>query len=95
MGREMKGTKIRSIFWWMLLVMACAGLFTAQVWKQNQYVRLTRNQAAAKARLQKVRSDIANIQLDNKKLKDYKKLEKMGEKHFGFVHAGLPELIFR
>jgi hypothetical protein len=43
----------------------------------------------------KIRSDIANIQLDNKRLRDYKKLEKIGKEYFGFVYTGLPELIYR
>ena len=91
----MKGTRIRSIFGWMFLVMVCAGIFTAQVWKQNQYVKLTRDQSAARVQLVKIRSDIANIQLDNKRLKDYEKLEKIGKKRFGFIRTGLPELLYR
>ena len=91
----MKTIRLRNIFGWMLLVLACAGIFTAQVWKQNQYVKLTRDYAASQAQLVKVKSDVASIQLHNKKLKDYKRLEKLARTKFGLVYTGIPEFVYR
>ncbi|MFC1585178.1 septum formation initiator family protein [Fibrobacterota bacterium] len=91
----MTGAKLRNIVSWMLLVLAAAGIFIVHVWKQNQYVELTREHMAAKARLSRLKGDIANIQLDNKKLKDYKRLEELARKKFGFVYHGIPEFVYR
>jgi len=87
--------RLRNIFGWMLLVLACAGIFTAQVWKQNQYVKLTRDYEAYKAQLAKVKSEVASIQLHNKKLKDYNRLEQLAQNRFGLVYTGIPEFIYR
>jgi hypothetical protein len=87
-------SKIRNIFFWMALALVVAGIFVAQVWKQNNYVELKRNFASSGVLMEKLKSDIAGIQLDSKKLMDYKRLEKLAKKKFGLVYAGPPEFIY-
>ncbi|MBF0430371.1 MAG: hypothetical protein HQK83_03775 [Fibrobacteria bacterium] len=85
--------KLRGILFFVLVIMALAGLFVVQVWKQNEYVRLTKQNRALCVQLEKVKSDIANIMIDTKWLKDYKRLEKLARDDYGLVYAGVPEFI--
>ncbi len=84
---------IRNILFLMLFVMAAAGFFVVQVWKQNEYVRLTKQNRTVCIQLEKIQGDIANIMIDNKRLKDYKRLEKLARNEYGLVFAGVPEFI--
>lgn len=86
--------KLINMFIWMLVAVGIAGIFVAQVWKADKYVTLARNYAASKIQVEKLKSDIARIQLDNKRLKDYKRLEKLVRVKYGLVTADPPEFIY-
>ena len=90
----MENISVKIILLWMLIVLIGAGLFVTHIWKQNHYVKLTKSLSASRIQLSKIKNDIANIQLDNKKLKDYKRLEHLAKKKFGLEYAGVPEFIY-
>jgi cell division protein FtsL len=87
-------TKIKNTLGWIIFAAVIAAVLVAQVWKQNEYVELTRKGSASKIQVERLKSDIARIQLDNKNLKDYKRLERLAEKKYGLVYAGPPVLIY-
>jgi cell division protein FtsL len=89
----LRNTHLKNIFFIIGLMMLAAFLFVAQVWKQNEYIKLSKAHEAYRVQQDKLQSDIANILLDIKKLKDFKRLETIGKKHFGMQFAGVPHFI--
>ena len=81
-GKKKQQAALRNIWLWTGMALLLTGILVAQVWKQNMYVNLKRAHSASQARTEQLKSDIAAIQLDNKKLKDYKRLEGLAEKKF-------------
>ncbi len=90
----MIGVKIRSLLLLSMLVLGAAGLFVIQVWKQNGYVTLAKNHRELKRQVKRLKSDIANIELRNKALKNFSRLEELGTERFGLVYPEVPVYVY-
>jgi len=90
----MIGLKIRKIVLLAIFILGLASFFAGYVWKENNYIRLVRNEKIMNAKISKMTDEIVIIQLDNKKLKDFNRLEKIAVDKFSFVYEGVPNLVY-
>ncbi len=89
----MIGLKFRGIFALACLILLIAGYFAGYVWKENKYVVLAKKKSILQTEIKRLESEIVKIQLDNKQLKDYKRLENLGREQFGLIFGGVPKFI--
>jgi len=90
----MIGLKVRKIALLVGMVLGLASFFAGYVWKENNYIQLVRKEKISEAAVSKITDEIVRIQLDNKKLKDFNRLEKIGVEKFAFIYEGVPNLVY-
>jgi cell division protein FtsL len=89
------GIKLRSIVMWMALALLGASLFSAHVYKQNLYVRLSRDAVKMEKEKRQQQNELASLELEVKSLMRRQRLENLAINRFGLVYAGAPEPIYR
>jgi cell division protein FtsL len=87
------GIRIRLIVLWMGVALLCASVFSAHVYKQNLYIRLSR-EAQQLERDKRLRlNEVAALELDVKSLTRRQRLEELAIHQFGLVYTGVPEKV--
>jgi hypothetical protein len=88
------GIKLRSVVLWIAAALFGAGVLSAHVYKQNLYVRLSREAQKLEQEKRTRQNDLASIELDVKGLMRRQRLEELAVKRFGLAYAGAPERVF-
>lgn len=89
------GIKLRLVFLWMGAALLCASVFSAHVYKQNLYIRLSR-EAQQLDKEKRIRlNEVAALELDVKGLMRRQRLEQLALHQFGLVYCGNPEKVVR
>jgi cell division protein FtsL len=87
------GIRIRSVLLWMIAALLCASVLSAHVYKQNLYIRLSR-EAQQLEREKRLRlNEVASMELDVKSLMRRQRLEELAFHRFGLVYSGTPEKV--
>ena len=90
----MMGARLSKLMTWVALILVAAGFLVIQVWKQNQYITLIKNNRELHRQVKKLKSDIASMELERENLMSFSRLEKVGQERFGFVYPDVPEFVY-
>ena len=90
----MKGLKLRGIVGIFGLVLACAGVLVAHVYKQNTYVRLSMQSIRLGKEEARLRNEIAMLEVDVGGLKKLSRIEALARGRFGLEFAKTPVLVY-
>lgn len=71
-----------------------AGYFIGHIWKQDQYVSLVKEERKLDRNIQNVYNSIVKLQMELSHLKDFRRLEKLGEEKYGYVYHGIPKFVY-
>lgn len=82
-----------SVFIGVIITGALASVLLAHVYKQNRYIHLQKSYHDMLARKSKLQSDVAGIELDIRRLKEYSRLESVAAE-MNLAYRGVPELLF-
>lgn len=89
------GVKLRRVVLWMGAALLGASLLSAHVYKQNLYIRLSR-ESVKLDQVQRLRqNELAGLELDVKGLMRRQRLEQLAVTRFGLVYTGAPEVVAR
>jgi hypothetical protein len=86
----MKGFKLRKIVGLMLLALCAAGVLVAHVWKQNTYVRLSKEAVKLARQQGQLRNHIALLELGIADLRKFARLERLAKGSFGLEYGNMP-----
>lgn len=88
-----QGMRLRRVVLLMGLTLFGAFILSLQVWRQNQYVRLTREGLGLDREIRKSENAVAALEMDVKALMRRQRLEKLAVDRFGLAYAGAPEWV--
>ncbi len=86
--------KLRNVLAAMLLVLACAGVLVAHVWKQNLFVEMSRESFALRKQITSLRDAVASAELEAGELRKSARLERLGQEMFGLAYGGAPVTVY-
>lgn|GEM_PF-2490547 len=89
------GVKLRRIVLWMGAALLAAGMLSAHVYKQNLYIRLSRDSVKLELERRKKQNELAALELEVKSLLRRQRLEQLAVTRFGLAYSGAPEPIYR
>lgn len=87
------GVKLRRVVVWIGAALFGAAVLSAHVYKQNLYVRLSRDAQRLEQEMRKRQNELAALEIDVKGLMRRQRLEDLAVKHFGLAYAGAPERV--
>lgn len=88
------GVKLRRVVMWIGAALFGAAVLSAHVYKQNLYVRLSREAQKLEQEMRKRQNELAALEIDVKGLTRRQRLEELAVKHFGLAYAGAPEKVY-
>ncbi len=89
------GVKLRRVVLWMGAALLGASLLSAHVYKQNLYIRLSRESVKLDQVHRLKQNELAGLELDVKELMRRQRLEQLAIHRFGLVYTGAPEVVTR
>ena len=90
----MKGFRLRNIVALFLLVLMGASVLMAHVWKQNAYVRLSKESMRLAREEKSLRDGIALLEMEAGALKKLGRIEGLARDRFGLVYGNHPVLVY-
>lgn len=90
----MKGFRLRNIVALFLLVLMGASVLMAHVWKQNAYVRLSKESMRLARDGKVLRDGIALLEMEAGALKKLGRIEGLARDRFGLVYGNNPVLVY-
>ena len=85
-----EGMRLRSVVGWMACAFLGAALLLAHVWRQNAYVRWSRDLFVADRHIDQVRNDIALLETEIDFLSRRSRLETIAREKFGMSESVSP-----
>jgi cell division protein FtsB len=89
-----KGFRLRNIVALFLLVLMGASVLMAHVWKQNAYVRLSKESMKLAREGKALRDSIALLEMEAGDLKKLGRIEGLARERFGLVYGNNPVLVY-
>ena len=90
----MKGLKLRKIVGLFALVLIAAGVMVAHVWKQNAFIRISREAVKLGQSEAHLRNEIALLELEIGELRRFSRIEALAKGRFGLEYAKAPVLVY-
>lgn len=90
----MRGFKLRSIIALFLLVLMGASVLMAHVWKQNAYVRLSKEAVKLAREGKALRDTLALLELEAGELRNMARIEALARARFGLEYGAIPILVY-
>lgn len=90
----MRGFKLRSIIALFFLVLMGASVLMAHVWKQNAYVRLSKEAVRLAREGKALRDTLALLELEAGELRNMARIEALARARFGLEYGAIPVLIY-
>jgi cell division protein FtsL len=78
----------------LMVLFLVAGYFVGQVWKQDQYVALMKEQQQLNTDISKLYNNVVKLQIKQSQLKSFQRLEKIAKEKYGFVYSGVPTFVY-
>jgi cell division protein FtsL len=85
--------KLRAVFAWMALMLLVASLLLAQVWKQQAFVRLSRELIQAGRDRDALATEVLVLETETRALGQLSRLETVAREHLGLINPGPPTVI--
>lgn len=90
----MKGFRLRNIVALFALVLMGASILMAHVWKQNAYVRLSKESAQLNRDGKALRDSIALLEMEAGALRKLARIEGLAKARFGLEYGNNPVLVY-
>lgn len=90
----MKGFRLRNIVALFLFVLLGASVLVAHVWKQNAYVRLSKESARLAREHKALRDSIALLEMQAGELREPARLERLARARFGLEYGRHPVPVY-
>ncbi len=90
----MKGFRLRNIIALFLSVLLGASVLMAHVWKQNAYVRLSKESVKLVRERKALRDTLALLELEAGELRSPARLEALARGRFGLEYGSAPVLVY-
>jgi cell division protein FtsL len=85
--------KLRAVFAWMALTLLVASLLLAQVWKQQAFVRLSRELVQAGRDRDALATEVLVLETETRALGQLSRLETVARERLGLINPGPPTVI--
>lgn len=85
--------KLRAVFAWMALTLLVASLLLAQVWKQQAFVRLSRELIQAGRDRDALATEVLVLETETRALRQFSRLETFARERLGLINPGPPTVI--
>ena len=85
--------KLRAVFAWMALTLLVASLLLAQVWKQQAFVRLSRDLIQAGRDRDALATEVLVLETETRALGQLSRLETVARERLGLINPGPPTVI--
>ena len=85
--------KLRAVFGWMVLMLLIASLLLAQVWKQQAFVRLSRELIQAGRDRDALATEVLVLETETRALGQLSRLESFARDRLGLINPGPPTVI--
>jgi cell division protein FtsL len=85
--------KLRAVFAWMALTLLVASLLLAQVWKQQAFVRLSRELIQAGRDRDALATEVLVLETETRALGQFSRLETVARERLGLINPGPPTVI--
>lgn len=89
-----KGVKLSDVLVWFTVLLCIAGLFVANVWRQNAFIHASKENIALRKQVERLESDVVGIQMEIDGLRDNNRLETLARDRFGLAYAGVPVPVY-
>lgn len=90
----MKGFRLRNIVALFLVVLMGASVLMAHVWKQNSYVRITKESMRLNKDRSGLRDSIALLEMQAGELRKLGRIEGLAKARFGLEYGNNPVLVY-
>lgn len=90
----MKGFRLRNIVALFLFVLLGASVLMAHVWKQNSYVRLSKESVKLERGRKALRDTLALLEMEAGELRNLARIETLAREKFGLEYGNTPVLVY-
>lgn len=90
----MKGFRLRNIVALFVLVLMGASVLMAHVWKQNAYVRLSKESVKLGRECKALRDTLALLEVEAGDLRKLARIEGLARERFGLEYGNTPVLVY-
>lgn len=85
--------KLRAVIVWMAVMLAAVSLPLAHVWKQQAYVRLSRELAQTVKDRDALANEVLRLETETRGLRQYSRIEAVARRRLGLIDPGPPMVI--
>lgn len=90
----MKGFRLRNIVGLFLVVLMGASVLMAHVWKQNSFVRISKESMRLGRDYKALRDSIALLEMETGGLRNLGRIEALAKSRFGLEYGNTPVLVY-
>lgn len=89
----MRGIKLRILVGWMALVSLAASVLLCVVWKEHEFVRLSRVVLRTQKEAARLQDGVLVLETEVQSLRKPSRLEELARERFGLINPGSPIVV--